>query len=66
MKRMHLLPFLSLQKSIPGDRYGAGACKVGSKKNISSSGDEVRIDKEKIKMLRISPNLLNDFGVLIG
>jgi hypothetical protein len=24
------------------------------------------IDKENIKMLRISPNLFNDFGVLIG
>jgi len=24
------------------------------------------IDKEKLKMLRISPNLLNDFGVLMA
>jgi hypothetical protein len=41
-------------------------CKVASRKTISSSLCQVMIDKEKVKMLRISPNLFNDFGVLIG
>jgi hypothetical protein len=41
-------------------------CKVASRKTISLSLCQVMIDKEKIKMLRISPNLFNDFGVLIG
>jgi nicotinamide mononucleotide (NMN) deamidase PncC len=41
-------------------------CKVASRKTISSRSCQVMIDKEKIKMLRISPDLFNDFGVLIG